>query len=160
MKGKYIDFKGKLKAGDRVKDTTNTPAEPQVGTVNYVTKEYFRFSLDDGSQRVRVWESPGTLELLSPSPRVVTLENLEPGDVVAMDNGDLRQLVVDRSKVLGLVVTRPEDGDERAYDVWDMEHLKAEGFVPVQSTPSIRTPWRKRKSGGSSSGKSRTVFTM
>ncbi len=74
MTGKYIDFKGKLKVGDRVRVNSE-----EACTITSVDDRGFGYRCGD-TDFYKVW---GTLELLSPSPRVVTLETLEPGDEVS-----------------------------------------------------------------------------
>lgn len=73
MTGTYASFKGKLKVGDRVK------INGYRFEVERIAESYFKLW---GHEKVLFWHDTGTLELLSPSPRVVT-EPIEADDVDA-----------------------------------------------------------------------------
>lgn len=136
MTGKYSDFKGKLKVGDRVRhnhQSWNAEAE-----VLEVDEEWFRTT--EGCF-LWTWDT-GTLELLSPPPRVVTLETLEPGDELSCQLGatTLHRRVIDIGKRTGVAVVRWIYGSEEdAPDIaLTVKELRSQGFKPVQpvSTPA------------------------
>lgn len=132
MTGKYIDFKGKLKVGDRVRVNSE-----EACTITSVDDRGFGYRCGD-TDFYKVW---GTLELLSPSPRVVTLETLEPGDEVEKDVGGVmvRRRILDATKANGwLISSRPyneKDGlrdSDRGAEVVTPYYLLNTDYKPVQ----------------------------
>lgn len=102
-------------------------------------------TIDGGSHSWRNWHTPedvGTLELLTPSSRVVTLEGLQAGDVCTYKKGDeFRQCLgsSDEGRVKfmsGRYTLAYQDRKDKfgcALTVGDMKEL---GYVPVQPSPS------------------------
>lgn len=130
MTGKYIDFKGKLKVGDRVRhnhQSWNAEAE-----VLEVDEEWFRTT--EGCF-LWTWDT-GTLELLSPSPRVVTLEDLQPGDEVEGGYVGL-SIVIDVAKN-GRIVFLESKSNPGTFAMHSIEQMRVAGYKPVQpaSTPA------------------------
>lgn len=134
MTGTYASFKGKLKAGDRVRH--NHQSWSAEAEVLGVYEEFFRTT---EGHFVWTWDT-ATLELLSPSPRVVSLDNLEPGDEVQNVDGYKRR-ILDVGKKTGVyMVTSPYYGDqkpaEEMHDIYSPEELRVNQYRPVQPAPS------------------------
>lgn len=132
MIGPYSQFKGKLKVGDRVRVNSE-----EACTITSVDDRGFSYRCGD-TDFYKVW---GTLELLSPSPRVVTLETLEPGDEVEKDVGGVmvRRRILDATKANGwLISSRPyneKDGlrdSDRGAEVVTPYYLLNTDYKPVQ----------------------------
>lgn len=134
MTGKYIDFKGKLKVGDRVRVNSE-----EACTITSVDDRGFGYRCGD-TDFYKVW---GTLELLSPSPRVISLETLEPGDEVErMFQGEkylATCLDVSKNGIVKHMEETRTEGQERAAiytgDVaWSTTARKMgfDGWQPVQ----------------------------
>lgn len=114
MTGSYASFKGKLKVGDRVRVGEDQALE----TVLSVDDRGFETTFSDIGKHARQYWTWGyedsKLELLTPSPRVVTLENLEPGDEVEEKGGFIRTvLCVIENKIVYLSDWYKRD-DERS----------------------------------------------
>lgn len=83
MTGPYLSFKGKLKVGDRVKlrTCTSTYEVTSFDDSGFSVKRVSTPRIGNLGYEWIGWKAGGTLELLSPSPRVVTLK---VGDEVSL----------------------------------------------------------------------------
>ena len=136
MIGTYASFKGKLKVGDRVR--VEYGGRTSLGEVNETSESGFtvRENMDEWRcvERFIFWTSEGTLELLSPSLRVVTLETLEPGDEVRTSSSKLDKNVYTCADVSknGKVVFLADPDHEVEPFVRIVKDLADAGWQPVQ----------------------------
>lgn len=137
MTGKYIDFKGKLKVGDRVR-LQGTIVPNIDGTRSWVDVD-----IGKGCRHTFHVFDESVLEFLSPSPRVISLETLEPGDEVErMFQGEkylATCLDVSKNGIVKHMEETRTEGQERAAiytgDVaWSTTARKMgfDGWQPVQ----------------------------
>lgn len=117
MIGPYSQFKGKLKAGDRVR--VEYGGRTSLGEVNETSESGFtvRENMDEWRcvERFIFWTSEGTLELLSPSPRVVTDTEAPSLPLIAKFTVKAKGSV-DYNNIIKM--TNPTDKDVYAM-VWD-----------------------------------------
>lgn len=117
MIGPYSQFKGKLKVGDRVR--VEYGGRTSLGEVNETSESGFtvRENMDEWRcvERFIFWTSEGTLELLSPSPRVVTDTEAPSLPLIAKFTVKAKGSV-DYNNIIKM--TNPTDKDVYAM-VWD-----------------------------------------
>lgn len=117
MTGTYASFKGKLKVGDRVR--VEYGGRTSLGEVNETSESGFtvRENMDEWRcvERFIFWTSEGTLELLSPSPRVVTDTEAPSLPLIAKFTVKARGSV-DYNNIIKM--TNPTDKDVYSM-VWD-----------------------------------------